>query len=70
LEEVNDLELKELKQLVCERAAKEYDEKEAEYPVMAAFLRFSSGPGRSKLDRESLAAGPASDSRATCRGGL
>jgi preprotein translocase subunit SecA len=55
-EEVNELEPDELKELVCQRAAEEYDEKEAEYPVMAAFIRFSSGAGQAKLDRDSLAA--------------
>ena len=55
-EEVRELEPDELKQLVYQQAEKEYDEKEAEYPVMASLLRFSSGPNHSRLDRESLAA--------------
>jgi preprotein translocase subunit SecA len=55
-DEVRELEPDELRQLVYQRAEKEYDEKEAEYPVMASLLRFSSGPNHSRLDRESLAA--------------
>ncbi|MBC8869940.1 MAG: SEC-C domain-containing protein [Planctomycetes bacterium] len=55
-EEVRELEPEELRQLVCERAEEAYDDKEAEYPVMASLYRFASGAGHSRLDRESLAA--------------
>jgi preprotein translocase subunit SecA len=54
-EEVDGLEPGELKQLVYERAEREYDEKEAEYPVMAAMLRFSARGSHGHLDREPLA---------------
>jgi len=55
-EDVRELEPNELKDLVYARAVKAYDEKEAQYPVMAALYRFSSGAGRSRLDRENLIA--------------
>jgi len=55
-EEVRELEPNELKDLVYDRSVKAYDEKEAQYPVMAALYRFSSGTGRSRLDREHLIA--------------
>jgi preprotein translocase subunit SecA len=55
-EEVQELEPHELKDLVYGRAVHAYDEKEAQYPVMAALYRFSSGPNRSRLDREGLIA--------------
>jgi preprotein translocase subunit SecA len=55
-EEVEELEPNELKDLVYARAVQAYDEKEAQYPVMAAVYRFSSGVGRSRLDREGLIA--------------
>lgn len=55
-EEVRELEPDELKDLVYDRAVKAYDEKESQYPVMAALYRFSSGAGRSRLDREGLIA--------------
>ena len=53
LDEVRTLERGPFVDLVCRKAQDFYDEKEAEYPVMAAIYRFSartsSGPGR--LDR-------------------
>jgi len=55
-EEVRELEPEELQQLVCDRAEEAYDDKEAEYPVMASLYRFTSGAGRSRLDRDLLAA--------------
>ena len=55
-DEVRELEPNELKDLVCDRAVTAYDEKEAEYPVMAGLYHFSSGAGRSRLDREKLVA--------------
>ena len=55
-DEVRDLEPDQFRQLVYERAERAYDEKEAQYPVMAALYRYSSGPGHSRLDREGLAA--------------
>ena len=55
-DEAGGLELKSLIALATEKAQQTYEEKEAEYPVMAGLYRFSartsSGPGR--LDRESL----------------
>ncbi len=55
-EEVRELEPEEFTRLVYERAERAYDEKEAQYPVMAALYRYSSGPGHSRLDRDGLAA--------------
>lgn len=55
-EEVRELEPEELQQLVCERGGVAYDDKEAEYPVMASLYRFATGAGHARLDRESLAA--------------
>ncbi len=55
-EEVRELEPAEVQRLVCQRAERTYDEKEAEYPVMAALYQFASGPGHSRLDREALIA--------------
>jgi preprotein translocase subunit SecA len=55
-DEVRDLEPDQFRRLVDERAERAYDEKEAQYPVMAALYRYSSGPGHSRLDREGLAA--------------
>jgi preprotein translocase subunit SecA len=54
-DEVRDLEPEDFRRLVNERAERAYDEKEAQYPVMAALYRYSSGPGHSRLDREGLA---------------
>ena len=45
-----------VKQSVVDMALRRYDEKEAEYPVMAGFYRFDlSTPAQPKLDREGLA---------------
>ncbi len=55
-DDVRELEPEEFRELVCQRAEVAYDDKEAEYPVMASLYRFSSGAGHSRLDRESLAA--------------
>ncbi len=56
VDEVRELEPEPIRQLVYQRAERAYDEKEAEYPIMAALYRFSSGPNHSRLDREGLAA--------------
>lgn len=56
MDEVRDMERSAMVDLVCQRAELAYDEKEAEYPVMASLYRFSSGVGHSKLDRDGLAA--------------
>jgi preprotein translocase subunit SecA len=57
-DEVHLLEPEALVELATEKAQAAYDDKEAEYPVMAGLYRFSartpSGPGR--LDREALVA--------------
>ncbi len=57
-DEVRKLEQGPFVDLVCRKAQELYDEKEAEYPVMAAIYRYSartsSGPGR--LDRDGLLA--------------
>jgi len=46
-----------INQLVIERAVAKYDEKEAEYPVMAGMYRFAShGQGPPRVDREGLIA--------------
>jgi preprotein translocase subunit SecA len=55
-DEVRELEPEPIRQLVYQRAERAYDGKEAEYPIMAALYRFSSGPNHSRLDREGLAA--------------
>lgn len=46
-----------VKQLVLEKAIDQYDNKEAEYPVMAGMYRFAKGgAGQAKIDREGLIA--------------
>jgi len=46
----------EVRRIVTEAALRRYDEKEAEFPVMAGFYRFDlSTPSSPKLDREGLA---------------
>ncbi|HYW78015.1 MAG TPA: SEC-C metal-binding domain-containing protein, partial [Thermoguttaceae bacterium] len=56
LEEVSDLELIPFKELVRSRAEAAYDEKEAEYPVMAGLYHFTKrdSGGHKRYDRESL----------------
>ncbi len=55
--EVRDLDHEKFKQLIYDRAASRYDEKESEYPIMAGIYRYtkrtSSGP---RIDREGLVA--------------
>ena len=57
VDEVKDLDREGFKQLVYDRAAARYDEKESEYPIMAGIYRYtrttSSGP---RIDREGLVA--------------
>ncbi len=55
-EDVKDLTASELKQRVYQRTTEAYDEKEAQYPVLAALYRFGSGAGHSRLDRDGLIA--------------
>lgn len=55
LDEIRQFEREPLKQHIFERAIKNYDEKEAEYPVMAALYRFTTGTGHSRIDRNALA---------------
>jgi len=56
LAEVGDLELAPFKQLVRSRAEAAYDEKEAEYPVMAGLYHFTKrdSGGHKRYDREAL----------------
>ena len=52
----NNTSAEKVKQTVVDLALHRYDEKEAEYPVMAGFYRFDlSTPAQPKLDREGLA---------------
>ena len=39
---------------LCELAERKYDEKEAEYPVMAGLYRFATGAGNARIDRDAL----------------
>jgi preprotein translocase subunit SecA len=55
-DEARDWEPEEFKNRLYERAKAAYDLKEAEYPVLAALYRFSSGVGHSRLDRDGLVA--------------
>ncbi len=54
LDDIRDLEPEQLKERVFEQAEKKYDEKEAEYPVMAALYRFATGAGHTRIDRSAL----------------
>jgi len=55
LENVQEIEAKEFIEIATRKAADVYEDKEAEYPVIAALYRFTSGM-QGKLDRESLVA--------------
>ncbi|MCU0958534.1 MAG: SEC-C domain-containing protein [Pirellulaceae bacterium] len=52
--QVRDLELGPLKSFLCGLAEQKYDEKEAEYPVMAGLYRFATGAGHARIDRHAL----------------
>jgi preprotein translocase subunit SecA len=56
LDEVRPLEAADFKQLVRDKAIAAYEEKEAEYPVMAALVRYTThdGGNQKRYDRESL----------------
>ncbi len=55
LEEIKNQEIEYIKQLVVDRAVARYDEKEAEYPVLAGMYQFSTGQGpQRRLNREAL----------------
>ncbi len=56
-EEVADLEAEPFKTLVRQKAREAYEQKEAEFPVMAGLYRFTSrdASGQKRYDRESLA---------------
>jgi preprotein translocase subunit SecA len=56
--EIRDLDRSAIMELVQKKAVEAYDEKEAEYPVMAGMYRFQSrsAAGPPKLDRDGLAA--------------
>ncbi|MCH7728109.1 MAG: SEC-C domain-containing protein [Planctomycetes bacterium] len=53
---VHDIEPAPLKQFITEHAEKIYDDKEAEYPVLAGLYRYSTSisGGQSRIDREGL----------------
>jgi preprotein translocase subunit SecA len=57
LEELQPLEPEAIKRLVKQRALEAYDEKEAAYPVMAAFYHFATrdAQGQKRYDRDALA---------------
>jgi len=54
MDDIRELEPPELKDYIFERAIQKYDEKEAEYPVMAALYRFATGAGHARIDRSAL----------------
>lgn len=54
IEEVRNRELDEVKQLFSQKAIAKYDEKEAEYPVMAGIVQFATSANR--IDRDGLVA--------------
>ncbi len=55
LAEIQNQEIEFIKDLVVQKAVAKYDDKEAEYPVMAGLSQFTNGKGPdSRLDRESL----------------
>ena len=56
LDEIRHLEPSTLKEFICERAERAYDEKEYEYPVMAGLYRFTAGSGQTRIDRNGLIA--------------
>ncbi|NLX55330.1 MAG: preprotein translocase subunit SecA [Planctomycetaceae bacterium] len=53
-EQINELEAAPLKDYLCQLAEQKYDEKEAEYPVMAGLYRFATGAGHARIDRNAL----------------
>ncbi|MFO7905930.1 MAG: SEC-C metal-binding domain-containing protein [Pirellulaceae bacterium] len=55
IEDIRQFERESLKKHIFELAVKKYDEKEAEYPVMAALYRFATGSGHARIDRTALA---------------
>ncbi len=55
IEQIRNLEPDQLKQFVFALAEAKYDEKEAEYPVMAGLYRFGGGAGQARIDRAALA---------------
>ena len=54
IDQIRNLEPEPLKQFVDDLAEKKYDEKEAEYPVMAGLYRFATGAGHARIDRSAL----------------
>lgn len=55
IEAIRDTEGPALMQMIVERSGQCYDEKEAEFPVMASLYRYSTGEGtQSRIDRENL----------------
>ncbi len=55
LEEIRNREVEYIKELVVRKAIDQYDEKEAEYPVIAGMYQFAAGKGPdSRLEREPL----------------
>jgi preprotein translocase subunit SecA len=55
LEEIRELEVWDLKQKIVDGGLQCYDQKEAEFPVMASLYRYSSGVGaQARIDRDGL----------------
>jgi preprotein translocase subunit SecA len=55
IEEIRNQEVEYIKDLVIRRAIEKYDEKEAEYPVIAGMYQFAVGKGQeSRIEREPL----------------
>jgi preprotein translocase subunit SecA len=55
LDEIRELDVAELKKRIVNRSWQCYDQKEAEFPVMASLYRYSSGEGtQSRIDRHGL----------------
>ena len=54
LAQIRDLEAGPLKAYLSKLAEQKYDEKEAEYPVMAGLYRFATGAGNARIDRNAL----------------
>jgi preprotein translocase subunit SecA len=52
--QIRELEAGPLKDYLFQLAEKKYDEKEAEYPVMAGLYRFATGAGNARIDRNAL----------------
>ncbi|MBM4089401.1 MAG: preprotein translocase subunit SecA [Planctomycetes bacterium] len=56
LDNIQSVEAAELKERICRHAERAYDQKEAEYPVMAGLYRFATGPANARIDRSAMVA--------------